>query len=256
MNPWRNRIVSEAEVAPSTIKLNPLNWRVHPKIQKETVEDSLASIGWIQKPVINRKSGNLIDGHLRVVSALEHGEAKIPVSFVDLSEDEERAVLASLDPMAGMAVMDADKLTELLTGLSVGGDALNAMFDELREQAEGATLTGTGKVGATIGDPKKPPMIKAVIAVANAFIIERALAATGSHNRGDALAIIAGAYLHAIDEKGQHHLKSQDFAAAQPAEKDFLAGGPRDARGPGPSVEAGVQPDPAGGRVRVGRGKG
>jgi hypothetical protein len=257
MNPWRNRIVGEAEVNPATLKVNPLNWRVHPKVQRDTLEDSLESIGWIQKPVVNKKTGHLIDGHLRVAAALERGEASIPVSYVELTPTEERAALASLDPLAAMAVMDADKLTELLTGLKVGGDSLNALFDELREQATGATLQTSSRVGVNMGeDAKKPPMIKAVIAVSNAVTIERALAATGSHNRGDALLIICGAYLHAANEKGQHDAGAKDFAAAQPSEKDFLARGAGDARGQGPGLEKGVQPDTAGRRVRAGRGKG
>ena len=33
-NPWRNRIVSHAEVAPAELNPNPANWRTHPSEQQ------------------------------------------------------------------------------------------------------------------------------------------------------------------------------------------------------------------------------
>jgi hypothetical protein len=47
--------------------------------------------------------------------ALSHEQPIIPVLYVDLSEDEERLVLASLDPLAAMATTDEAKLRDLLT---------------------------------------------------------------------------------------------------------------------------------------------
>jgi ParB-like chromosome segregation protein Spo0J len=249
---WKNRIVADGQADPSAITANPLNWRVHPKLQRETLEDSLETIGWIQKPVINRTTGHLIDGHLRVAAAAARGEPLIPVSYVELTEDEERAALASLDPMAGMAVMDGEKLTELLHDLELGSGSLNQLFDDLRDQAEGATLASASKTGEGLLQ-KGLPVVKAVIAVADMNLIERALAATGTAARGDALLAICKVYLH---EKGQHDAGPEDLAPVESAQKNPEPDRAGNARWAGTNLEAGVQRDPAGDRVRGKGGKG
>lgn len=263
MSTWRNRIVAEGEADPREIQANPLNWRVHPKVQRETLEDSLNCIGWIQKPIINRATGNLIDGHLRVASAAANQETRIPVSYVDLSIEEERAVLASLDPMAGMAVMDGEKLTELLQDLELGSGALDAMFDDLREQADGATLSPSKNSASTLQSDGSP-VIKAVIAVTNLAVIEQALTATGQASRGDALLLLCQAYLNHqpagetlqslpdedLNEKGQYDARPENVIALQPAQKDPKPHRDGDPRRQRPGVEKGVQRDPAGRRVR------
>lgn len=271
---WRNRIVAEGDADPREIKGNPLNWRVHPKLQRETLEDSLSHIGWIQKPIVNRTTGHLIDGHLRVASAVANKEPLIPVSYVELTEDEERAVLASLDPMAGMAVMDGEKLSALLQDLEFGGGALDALFDDLREQAEGATLSEANK-NTKIGEMGyKMPIIKAVFAVASANLIERALLTAHPESRGEALIVICKAFLQNLppqigdqlldlpigggdeDKKGQHDPGSQSVAASQSAQKTQGAHRDGNARRPGPGVESGVQRTASRRGVRGQRGKG
>jgi hypothetical protein len=252
MSTWRNRIVASGEADPAAITDNPLNWRVHPKVQRATVEDSLDKIGWIQRTIINRTTGHLIDGHLRVASAAARGETSIPVDYVELSLEEEKAALASLDPSSAMAVMDGEKLTELLTDFEFGGGALDAMFDELREQAEGSTLAAASKNPDGILT-KGAPVVKAVVAVSDMNLIERALAASGAQSRGDALLNICRVFLH---EKGQHDTEPQGVVTLQPLEKDSAPDNPGDARGNGAGVETGVQRDRPGRRVRRKAGKG
>lgn len=245
MSTWRNRIVGDGEMDPNAITANPLNWRAHPKIQRATLEDSLDKIGWIQKTIINRTTGHLIDGHLRVASAVARGETSIPVSYVDLTIEEEKAALASIDPMAGLAVMDGEKLTELLQGLEFGGGPLDAMFDDLREQAAGSTLA---KASGNIEVPQAGvPVVKAVIAASEITLIERAFAASGAINRGEALVNICKVFLH---EKGQHDLEPEGVVTLEPLETHPKADPPRDARGNGADLEKGVQRNKPGRRVR------
>ena len=239
MSTWRNRIVAEGEADPASLTDNPRNWRVHPKNQRATVEDSLDKIGWIQKPIINRTSGHLLDGHLRVASAIARGETSIPVSYVELSEAEEKAALASLDPMSAMAVMDGEKLTELLQDLEFGGGALDAMFDELREQAEGSTLAVASKNPEGLLT-KGAPVVKAVIAVADINLVERALAASGALSRGEALLNICKVFLH---EKGQHDAEPKGGVTLEPLEAHPKTDSAGDARGNGAGMEKGLQRD-------------
>ncbi len=48
---------------------------------------------------VNRVTGNMLDGHLRTELALERGESYLDVTYVELSPEEERLVLATLDPL-------------------------------------------------------------------------------------------------------------------------------------------------------------
>ncbi len=93
---WRNRIVSTRQVDPEKLVANPRNWRVHPKYQREALTTVLDKVGWVQQIIVNRTTGLIIDGHLRVALAIERGEDKIPVIYVDLSVGEENQMLATL----------------------------------------------------------------------------------------------------------------------------------------------------------------
>jgi len=116
---------------PDRLLAHPDNWRTHPKAQREALAGVLDEVGFVAAVIVNRRTGHLVDGHLRVDLALSRGEPAIPVSYVDLSEDEERLVLASFDPIAAMASTDESKLRELLAEVSVDSDALAAMLAAL-----------------------------------------------------------------------------------------------------------------------------
>ena len=132
--PWRNRIVGHADVPPAGLIANPANWRTHPAPQQRALAGALGEVGWVAQVLVNRRTGHLVDGHLRVELALARGEPSVPVTYVDLSEDEERMVLASLDPLGAMAGADAAKLEELLRDLVPSDDALGQMLAGLADQ--------------------------------------------------------------------------------------------------------------------------
>jgi DNA modification methylase len=87
--------------------------------------------------LVNRTTGRLVDGHLRVELAARRGETAIPVSFVQLSEAEEALVLATLDPLAALAEVDDAKLRELLAGLDTDNAALLALLKDLEPRRQG-----------------------------------------------------------------------------------------------------------------------
>jgi DNA modification methylase len=129
---WRNRIVGSGEEAPDQLVANPANWRTHPAAQRDALRGSLETVGWVQQVIVNRTTGNVIDGHARIEEALSREEATIPVLYVELSPDEEALVLATLDPIGAMAGTDAARLTELLADLGpIDNAGLAALLTEL-----------------------------------------------------------------------------------------------------------------------------
>lgn len=127
---WRNRIVGHGEADPDELLPNPLNWRTHPALQRASLAGVLYEVGWVQQVVVNRTTGHLIDGHLRVDMARGKG-VKVPFVEVELTEDEERLVLATLDPLSALAVTDVDALKDLLSGLSSTDEALSQLLADL-----------------------------------------------------------------------------------------------------------------------------
>lgn len=133
---WNNKIVGHGEVDPKTLEANVYNWRTHPRQQRNALEGALNEVGWVQPVMVNKRTGRLVDGHLRVVVALERGEASIPVTYVDLDENEERVILASLDLITTLAGTDDAALQTLLDEIEVDDDSLNAFFESLTGRAE------------------------------------------------------------------------------------------------------------------------
>lgn len=132
--PLRSRIVATGNEPPDQLLANPLNWRVHPRHQQDAVNDALERVGWVQQVIVNRTTGHLIDGHLRVTLADRRNEPTIPVLYVELDPDEERLILATLDPLAGLAVADRDILQDLIADLPEQDDALTAVLQDLANQ--------------------------------------------------------------------------------------------------------------------------
>lgn len=144
-NPWRSRIVGEADVAPGDLTANALNWRRHPEAQRAAMAGALSEIGWVQRIVVNRRTGNVVDGHLRLDLALQQQAPSVPVLYVDLSDDEERLVLATLDPLGALAESDAAALAAL--GVAPADESLRAMLDEMLardREGGGAVPDGDG----------------------------------------------------------------------------------------------------------------
>lgn len=136
---WQNRIVGHGKETPSSLLANPQNWRIHPQNQHRAIEATMGSIGWIQEVIVNVTTGHLVDGHLRVMAAMRADDDRpVPVLYVELTEDEERAALATLDPIGELAEAD----TEALANLRFEIDSLPPELDELIEQLLGAPETG------------------------------------------------------------------------------------------------------------------
>ena len=135
---WKNRIEGSGLEDPKNLLPNPANWRTHSDRQKHTLNAVMQEIGWVQQVIVNKGTGNLIDGHLRVATAIENEESEIPVLYVDLTPEEESLVLTTLDPLSGMAGADPDALEDILASLETENLSINALIEDL------ATSTGIG----------------------------------------------------------------------------------------------------------------
>lgn len=133
---FQNRIVTQTEMSPEQLLGNPRNWRRHPGAQQNAMTGVLDDVGWVQSVMMNEVTGNLIDGHMRVELALRYNEPTVPVTIVHLSEEEERLILASYDPIGTLATRDAELLSSLLDELPVqDNDALQALLDAEKHEA-------------------------------------------------------------------------------------------------------------------------
>jgi len=130
-NRWNSRIIGEGDEAPDQLLANPANFRVHPGDQAQALAGALGTLGWVTRVVVNKRTGHVVDGHLRVKLAMQRGEASVPVTYVDLSEAEEQLALATLDPISAMAGTDKELLATLLDGLEVEDAALAEFLADL-----------------------------------------------------------------------------------------------------------------------------
>jgi hypothetical protein len=137
--PWRSRIVGSGEEDPTGLLANPRNWRTHPPRQREALRGSLDTVGWVQQILVNRRTGHVVDGHARIEEAISRGEPSVPVLYVDLDDDEERLVLATLDPIGAMAEQSSARLAELLAEISVDDAGLTALLRDLAPPRAGLT---------------------------------------------------------------------------------------------------------------------
>ena len=131
---WQSRIIGQGMEQADQLLANPLNWRKHPKAQQAALKGALNEIGWIQQVIVNKTTGHLVDGHLRVEVALSEGEQEVPVLYVELTEEEEKKALATIDPISAMATTDRKMLDDLILGLNVEDQDFGQLLDALASQ--------------------------------------------------------------------------------------------------------------------------
>ena len=134
MGAYKNRIIGSGEESLDDILFNPRNWRIHPLSQQDALKGVLEEVGWVQQVIINKRTGNLIDGHLRCQLAAREGNKIIPVLYVDIDEAEEELVLATLDPIAGMAATDKAKLDRLFQDINSDNENVQKLISEIAEK--------------------------------------------------------------------------------------------------------------------------
>ena len=129
---FRNRIIEYGVKPADQFLAHPKNARMHPQFQRDVMKSALDTVGFVA-PVIEAASGYLLDGHERVWQALQNNNAPIPFVRVDVSEDEEAYVLATFDPITGLAQYDAELLDGLLREVNSDDASMQQMLVQLAE---------------------------------------------------------------------------------------------------------------------------
>lgn len=208
MRPIKNRIVDSAIVDARTLKPHPMNARTHTDMQRKAMAGVLDRIGWTDEIIVNKRSGFILNGHLRVDIAAGKGES-VPVSYVDLTEAEEKEVLLAFDPLGSMALVDEEQLASLLADVRLDDADLKAMLEGLLGEAGMETpkdvaappIPNGDRTPRQLGDRKA--QIKPVLYAGQVHTFEEALRMTGEPNRGKALMEICQFYIDASgSEKG------------------------------------------------------
>jgi len=113
----RSRIIGHGSEDPKELIAHPRNWRRHPKIQVDAMRETLNRVGWVQNIIVNTTTGTMLDGHMRVEIAAEDNLAEIPVTYIEVTEDEETLILATFDPLGDLALKDEDMLEGLMESI-------------------------------------------------------------------------------------------------------------------------------------------
>lgn len=149
----RDRVVELRRVRAGDLHPNARNWRRHPERQRAALRGLLRQIGYADALIAREQDGALVlvDGHLR--RSLDP-EQVVPVLVLDLSEEEADTLLATLDPLAAMALPDPEPLAELLSRVQASSTAVTELLDSL---ARGAGLPSR----PGLVDPEEIPALPA-----------------------------------------------------------------------------------------------
>jgi len=130
-----NRIKELRYIPASELRANPKNWRKHPTQQQKMLRTMFNEVGYIDALIgrdVDDGSVELIDGHLRKEMS---GHQDVPVLVLDVTEAEADLILASFDPITGMADTDKATLKDLLQGIDSEEDQISEMLDKLAKDS-------------------------------------------------------------------------------------------------------------------------
>lgn len=140
---------------PEQLLANPFNHRIHSRRQSKAMVAALEGLGWAGEVRINVNNGHVVDGHLRVAEAISAGE-QVPVTYLDLTDEEERAILATYDAIGAMAGLDEMTLAMNVEDLTLPPDlsmviAEQLGTDDLPDSADGSEGGGDDAPEASLG---------------------------------------------------------------------------------------------------------
>jgi hypothetical protein len=117
------------------LRPHPLNWRVHPPGQRAALEALLREIGFANALLARELPDGtlqLIDGHLRAETT---PEMSVPVLILDVDEREAEKLLATLDPLAALADVDAQALSALHARIATDEADVQRLLNDVQRRA-------------------------------------------------------------------------------------------------------------------------
>jgi hypothetical protein len=103
----------------SSINPSPYNPRTHTQQELQAVKNSLKEFGFVEPLIINKKTKNLVGGHLRLKAAKELGLKKVPVFKVNLDETKEKTLNIVLNSHTVQGSFEENLLSSLLEEIKI-----------------------------------------------------------------------------------------------------------------------------------------
>ncbi len=149
---WRDRVIGLEYHKPEEILDHPHQWRGHPKLQLEALRGVLGKVGVAGALLVYhspRAAGALvsIDGHGRKSLDPAH---PWPCLMLDVTDEEADLLLATFDPLGGLATIDRDKLKELLESIRPSDAMIEAVLAKLAKDAALDRLDASADPGPQI----------------------------------------------------------------------------------------------------------
>jgi hypothetical protein len=139
----RNRIARHVRVRAGDLVPHELNPRTHPPAQRETLTDLYREVGFARSLLAFALPDGrlkLIDGHLRRDLT---PDMELDVEVLDVSEEEARVLLLSLDPLVRLADVDIAALDKLRAMTATDSDALANLWASIHSSHEATEETLT-----------------------------------------------------------------------------------------------------------------
>lgn len=137
----RNRIVDHRRVRAGDLVPHPLNWRIHPRTQRDALCALYREVGFARSLLAYELPDGrlqLIDGHLRRDVA---PDMVVDVEVLDVTAEEAGKLLLSMDSLAALAATNVEVARTLRHGAQCASPALAALWDSVAAGAEATERT-------------------------------------------------------------------------------------------------------------------
>src|SRR4051794_38771213 len=154
----RNRIVRHVRVRAGDLVPHEHNARVHPGAQRRALKALYDEVGFARSLLAYELPDGrlkLIDGHLR---QRMDPDMLVEVEVLDVSDDEARKLLLSIDPLAALAEYDTTRLDELRALTRSDSDALTNLWRAIG--TAGDEVEQTLKKTRRDDEPKLPAAVR------------------------------------------------------------------------------------------------